>query len=304
MTRKHFILKLIISIVLASDIQIALAADVTTTKYDTPENRASLGLNEDWIPDSENYMRQWIHAAEIQKVVLKADAAYKAGNYRAALKFLKSVGDSPVGNARLYYQVKAKCLAHLKQEQGALAAVENTDDLTRREVYRLLGLQVARMSPSNGLSPARRLLVRIELLVKHGKKQEAQDLAERMWWKALREGCSAEDWNAELKKIGLDGLTPPPHATELNQEVFEYLSMLIGLSQPNTKAEMQALFHRDFVVEENFPGNKYPSFQGSGQNALTNVNLYRDGTRSENLLGSPIRIRSLLDRCHRRHKSA
>ena len=59
----------------------------------------------------------------------------------------------------------------------------------------------------------------------------------------------------------------------------------MGLSQPNTKAEMQALFHRDFVVEENFTGNKYPSFQGSGQNALTNVNLYRDSTRSENLLG-------------------
>ncbi len=87
--RKHSILNFIISVVLASDIQIALAADETTTKYDTPENRASLGLNEDWIPDSENYMRHWVSAAEIQKVLLKADAAYKAGNYRAALKFVK-----------------------------------------------------------------------------------------------------------------------------------------------------------------------------------------------------------------------
>ena len=177
-------------------------------------------------------------------------------------------------------------MAQLKQEQGALAAVENTDDQTRREVYQLLGLQVARMSFLNRHSPGHRLLVRIELLVKHGKKQEARDLAERMWWKALREGCSAEDWNAELKNIGLDGSdsTAAPDRPSI-RKVIEYLSVLIGLSQPNTKDDMQALFHRDFVIEENFPGDKYPSFRGSGQNALTYVNLYRDGTRSENLLG-------------------
>ena len=32
-------------------------------------------------------------SGHIEKVVLQADAAYKAGNYCAALKFLKSVGD-------------------------------------------------------------------------------------------------------------------------------------------------------------------------------------------------------------------
>ena len=47
---------------------------------------------------------------------------------------------------------------------------------------------------------------------------------------------------------------------------------------------MQALFHRDFFVQECFPGNRYPSFQGSGSNALSNVNLYRDNNSSENLL--------------------
>ena len=109
---RHSVLKLIISVILASDIQITLAADETKTKYDTPENRASLGLNEDWIPDSENYMRQWMHAAEIQKVVLKADAAYKAGNYRAALKLLKSVGDSPIGNALLLLPNKGEVPWH------------------------------------------------------------------------------------------------------------------------------------------------------------------------------------------------
>ena len=47
----------------------------------------------------------------------------------------------------------------------------------------------------------------------HGKKDEACDLAERMWWKELREGCSAKDWTAELEKLGLGDLTPPPRNT-------------------------------------------------------------------------------------------
>jgi len=271
-------------VVLAIHIQTSLADEETKIKYDTPKNRAALGLNEDWMPDSENNMQRALRLTEIQKIARQADSEYEVGNYQDALDLLKGVEDSQVGPVRLYYQVKAKCLAHLKQEQGAIAAAEQADDQTRREVYQLLGLRVASASPINGLSPAHRLLVQIELLVTHGKKQEARNLAERMWWKELREGCSAEDWNAELKQLGLDGLTPPPHGIELNPEVFEALSMLIGLPQPNTKADMQALFHRDFVVEEKFPGNKYPSFQGSGSNALTNVNLYRDLPRSENLL--------------------
>jgi hypothetical protein len=100
MTRKHIILKLIVFVVLASDPQIALAVDETKTKYDTLENRAALGLNQDWIPDSENCMRLWMHGTEVQKIALRADAALKAGNYQIALDLLKSIGDSPPENAR------------------------------------------------------------------------------------------------------------------------------------------------------------------------------------------------------------
>ena len=151
MTRKHIILKIIAFAILACDIEIALAAEETKIKYDTPENRAMLGLNGDWIPDSENNMRHWMLVHETQKAARQADEEYKAGNYQAALDLLTRVGDSSAGPVQLYYEVKAKCLAQLKNEQGAILAAERADDQTRREVYQLLGLQVAAASPLNGL---------------------------------------------------------------------------------------------------------------------------------------------------------
>jgi tetratricopeptide (TPR) repeat protein len=235
-----------------------------------------------WNPNEDSAKRTIIG----NRVLIECRALYSQGKYREALekaKFAQQICPSDLNKAEI-----AKCLAHVGRTVEALAMMNQlskTDWATRVDVYETLKRfdDAYRACEPDGVNEEPYVL-RADLLMKHGRRQEALDVAQKAYWHFLREGNSAPQLTRFFQKVGVRPDETPPIVTKANSEVLAAIDHLIGLSEPNDRASLERLFNRSFYTSTNAQTYKDYAINPDLNGAFDYISLQRNNTMNERCL--------------------
>ena len=194
-------------------------------------------------------------AAMENKLLSESRVLYAEGKYAEALQRARLA--EKFYPYSLNRQEIAKCVAHIGRPVEALHLLGKAYDLpTAVEVFETLGMHEQALkacSIPDGVNETAYVL-RSELLLKHGRRQEALDYAQQSFWHFIRSGSSAPQLDQFMRNAGVVPIENPPPVADKNQAVFIALENLRQAAKPTGKANLEHIYRRKFYICSKGPG--------------------------------------------------